>query len=121
MIDNIKQAFALLKQAQDMLNSGPAGYYLDTLVSAYELLMSRYAPFRVGDSVQLVNVPEISERINPGWRGYEAVLVADANGVVTSAECRAGRFVFGVRFAGCGGVFSFGENDLRLGGSEVQP
>lgn len=119
MINNIKQAFALFKQAQDLLNSGPAAYYLDTLLSAYDLLMSRYAPFQVGDHVQLAITPEITEIVNPGWYGYKDALVAGASGVVTSAECRAGRFVFSVRFVGCDGVFSFGENDLRLD-SEVQ-
>lgn len=43
----------LLRQGLAELDRGPMSYYLSRLLAAYELLLTRYAPFKVGEQVML--------------------------------------------------------------------
>jgi hypothetical protein len=95
-IDKLREAAKALQFAMRLFDSGPLDYHLLELSAAYELLMSRYAPFKVGDRVRLLRAPDFNK--SPGWRGCEHFLVAGANGEVRTAECGSDGFRFGVVF-----------------------
>lgn len=96
--ENVRKASKLMSEADRLLGNGPWQYYLDQLLKAYDLLMDKYAPFRVGDKVQLREAPLIDDKHAPGWRGYEKLLRKGARGKVVEAECVDGRFRFGIVF-----------------------
>ena len=97
-IENIKKATGLLREGMQLLATGPLDYYLTELVAAHDLLMDRYAPFKVGDKVELAVTPTISEEVAWGWLGAKHFLKKGATGVVVSATCGARGFRFGVVF-----------------------
>jgi hypothetical protein len=97
-LDKVRIAAKLLTQAQDILSGGPLEYYLTELAAAHDLLMTRYAPFKVGDRVRLKAAPEITESVRPGWMHYKTLLVAGALGVVSTASCGSRGFVFDIIF-----------------------
>ena len=97
-LDKIRKAAKMMRDAQDMLSHGPLDYYLTEMAAAHELLMKRYAPFKVGDRVRLKAAPEITETVRFGWLGWKTLLVAGAPGVVSRADCGSRGFVFGVQF-----------------------
>ena len=97
-IENIKKATGLLREGMDLLASGPLDYYLTELAAAHELLMSRYAPFKVGDKVELAVTPTINEETDWGWLRSKHFLRKGAKGVVVSATCGTRGFRFGVVF-----------------------
>ena len=128
-IDKVQEAAKLLREALDILSSGPLDYYLTELVVAHNLLMTRYAPFKVGDRVQLKVTPEITENVRYGWLGHKHFLVEGAAGVVRDAGCGSRGFWFMVSFdehswihfqtkawmpvpEADRGLFTFGEHDL---------
>jgi hypothetical protein len=97
-VDNVREAAKLMRKAQDMLAGGPLDYYLTEMAAAHDLLMTRYAPFKVGDRVRLKAAPEINEKVRFGWLGWKSLLLAGAPGVVVRADCGSRGFVFGVQF-----------------------
>jgi hypothetical protein len=95
-IAKLREAAKALRSAMHLFDDGPLEYYLLELSAAYDLLMSRYAPFKVGDRVWLRRAPDFNEF--PGWRGCEHFLIAGAKGEVRTAECGSSGFRFGVVF-----------------------
>ena len=113
-LDRIRKAARMMREAQEMLSGGPLDFYLTEMAAAYELLMTRYAPFRVGDRVRLKAAPEITNKVRPSWLYWKLLIVPGAQGVVVSADCGTDGFRFGVKFdGGHGGAFVFGEGDLE--------
>ena len=51
----------MMRVAQEMLSGGPLDYYLTEMAAAHELLMTRYAPFKVGDRVRLADTALVIE------------------------------------------------------------
>jgi hypothetical protein len=116
-IENIRKATKLMEEAFSLFSSGPFDYYLTELVASYDLLIQRFAPFKVGDRVRLRATPEINEKTRYGWLGYKGILVQGAIGTVVAAECGSKGFAFAVQFDAddslSKGLFYFGENDLK--------
>ena len=92
--DTVKRAAALMREANDLLARGPLDYYLTEMTAAYDLLMQRFSPFKVGDKVQLAKAPAI-EPIS-GWRAWQHLMHEGATGRVVCAECGSQGFMFGV-------------------------
>lgn len=100
-IEHVHKAAEKLSEAMGMLGRGPLDYYLLELVAAHDMLMSRFAPFRVGDRVRLLKAPDmkpISDVQPHGWWRCRHFLVPGATGVVKTATCGTGGFSFGVEF-----------------------
>ena len=97
-LDKVRKAAKMMRDAQDILSGGPLDYYLTELAAAHELLMTQYAPFKVGDRVRLKATPEITETVRDGWLHYKTLLVAGAVGVVVTADCGSRGFMFGIMF-----------------------
>lgn len=80
-----------------ILSSGPLDYTLQKLTKAHEVLMTRFAPFKVGDRVALRRAPDMDS--NHGWRHCRHFLIPGAVGTVRSADCSlAGNLIFDVDF-----------------------
>lgn len=97
-IEHIKKAAAMMREAMAILSSGPLDYYLTEMAAAHELLMSRYAPFKVGDRVELAVTPTINCKTSYGWLGSKHFLKKGAKGTVIDASCGTRGFCFGVMF-----------------------
>lgn len=92
-VDTVRRAAVLMRQAADLLNGGPLEYYLTELAAAHDLLMDRFAPFKVGDRVKLTKSPDA-----PGWTHCRHFLVPGALGTVMFAECGSRGFMFFITF-----------------------
>ena len=114
-VDKVRKAAKMMREAQDILSGGPLDYYLLELASAHDLLMTRYAPFKVGDRVRLKAAPEITESVRFGWLSHKTLLVAGAAGVVVTATCGSRGFMFGVMFDADErrGQFAFSDGELE--------
>jgi hypothetical protein len=97
-IRNISRAADLMREAQSVLGSGPLDFYLCELAASYNLLMERFAPFKVGDRVALSRTPNITSETAPGWMSCRHFLVKGATGTVKEANCGQGGFRFGIVF-----------------------
>lgn len=95
-IEHVRKAADKLKEAMDLFGRGPLDYYLQELVAAHDLLMTRFAPFKVGDRVILTKTPNYKSA--PGWLNCAHFLVPGAAGVVVDAECGQSGFRFDVLF-----------------------
>ena len=95
-IDHVRKAAEKLKEAMDMFGRGPLDYYLRELVGAHDMLMSRFAPLKVGDRVVLTKAPDYKKA--PGWSHSAHFLVPGAAGVVVDAGCGVHGFRFDVLF-----------------------
>jgi hypothetical protein len=95
-IDHVRKAADKLKEAMEMFGHGPLDYYLRELVAAHDMLMSRFAPFKVGDRVVLKNAPNFEAA--PGWTNCRHFLVPGAAGTVVDAGCGQDGFRFDVLF-----------------------
>lgn len=127
-VQSVKDGLRLIREGMDKLGGGPASWYVDQLVAAYELLMQRYAPFKVGDLVRLSRTIEGIDQEH-GWYACRHFLTVGSRGIVTIAECGTKGFSFGVEFfdetwIDQDGIkripsrrhtFMFGENDLMVG------
>jgi hypothetical protein len=119
----------LIRQGMEALNSGPLEFYLNELVSAHNLLMERFAPFKIGDRVRLTRTPEITNDVCFGWIGHKHFLVEGSVGTVRDAGCGSRGFWFLVALDEQSwihyqtgqlnvvpenerGLFEFGEHDL---------
>jgi len=95
-IEHVRKAAHKLKEAMDLFGRGPLDYYLSELVAAHDLLISRFAPFKVGDRVRLTKVPDFEKA--PGWAPSKHFLVVGAHATVVNVECGSGGFRFDVLF-----------------------
>lgn len=111
--DRVKLGLCKIKEGFDLLSNGPADWYVDQLVAAYDMLMERFAPFKVKDRVALARTIDTTPDNMEGWRPYAHLLVKGNIGHVVSAECVGGRFSFYVRLLGEDGLFRLGEHDLE--------
>ena len=97
-IENVKDAIDLLQKGINKLSNGPLSYYVENMVAAYDILMTRYAPFKVGDCVLLTKTPVINLSTASGWMGSKHFLVKGAAGTVATADCGTRGFKFDVIF-----------------------
>jgi len=95
-IEKVEKAISLMSDAIRLLNSGPLDYYLRKLVAAYNHLIEKHAPFKVGDRVALVAAPDYNKA--PGWRHCAHFLVPGAKATVQEVEFTEKGFRFAVLF-----------------------
>ena len=62
-------------------------YYLDKINDQIQLLFEKYAPFHVGDRVELTKTPRITQEKSWGWMGSKHFLIKGAKGTVTDVDC----------------------------------
>jgi hypothetical protein len=90
-IDRMKQVTDHLTQARRLMDSGPLDYYLVKLVEHSEALLTKFAPFKVGDRACIVQpVP-----CPGGWAHSAKSLEVGAVGTISDVDYRDGDFVFG--------------------------
>lgn len=85
-IERVLEGAKKLREAMDLLSIGPLEHTLTCLLLAQDLLFTKYAPFKVGDRVELARTPVITEKVAFGWIGSKHFLVEGAVGVVRSLE-----------------------------------
>lgn len=85
MTDELLEGVRLISKGIDKLQAGPLDYYLKKLIAARELLLTRFAPFRVGDTVTIRQVPDFNK--SPGWNGCRHFLVPGSRAVIRSSDC----------------------------------
>jgi hypothetical protein len=96
-VDAITEGVKLIEQGMRRLSGGPLDYYLKQLVKARELLLTRFAPFKVGDRIILWHTPIIEPE--SGWYCSRHFLVAGSLGTVKESDCDGeGRLRFYVEF-----------------------
>lgn len=97
-IQKVKEAFSTIRVGIRMLDGGPMDYYLDKLAGCYELLISRFAPFKIGEKVFLRRTPSISESKSWGWLGGKHFLVKGAIAEVRDIDAESDGFYFFIAF-----------------------
>lgn len=95
-IERVRDGFAAIKDGISLLN--PLEYYLEKLTGCYDLLIARFAPFKVGDTVELLETPVISEEECWGWLGGKHFLVKGARGEVCEVDVDGEGFTAYVAF-----------------------
>lgn len=97
-IQNVKDGFSLIEEGMSKLSRGSLHFYLDELTACYDLLINKYAPFKVDDIVILTRTPEISNEVSHGWMGAKHFLIKGARGRIQSVSCGSRGFRFDVIF-----------------------
>lgn len=95
-LKTVREGFALMEQGMRKLNGGPLDYYVTRLMDCYELLLDKYAPFKVGDRVVLTETPYIESE--SGWYSSKHFLVKGAEGIVREVAANRNGFNAGVEF-----------------------
>jgi hypothetical protein len=97
--EQLAKGLKLMQEALGLLSSGPFDYTLKCLLAARETLLTKYAPFKVGDRVELVATPTINEDTAFGWMSAKHFLVRGAVGTVRESDVRSnGTLAFHVEF-----------------------
>lgn len=120
-VSHLRKVVPLMDEVARLLSTGPASYYFDTLLSAYNELLTR-APFPIGSRVALTRTPNIEKA--SGWAAYRHFLITGSKGTVKSVEWwnasgnRPAGFRFDIQFDDDlslePGTFTFGESSLRM-------
>lgn len=98
-IDRFEKGMRLMQEALTALSGGPFDYTLKCLLAARMALLTRYAPFKVGDRVALAVTPVIDEKTAWGWMSSKHFLIEGALGVVRASDVRSdGQLFFDVEF-----------------------
>ena len=97
--ERFSKGMALMQEALAIFSGGPFDHTLKCLLAAREALLMRYAPFKVGDRVELAVTPKIDADTAYGWQGSKHFLVKGAAGTVRASDVRSdGRLAFDVEF-----------------------
>lgn len=98
-VERIIEGMRKIEEGKLLLDSGPFDYTMKCLFAAHEALLTRYAPFKVGDRVRLSKTPVINECTAPGWMRAEHFLIKGAAGTVKDSHVSSnGDLFFGVVF-----------------------
>ena len=97
-VESVNTAVEKLREAEKALQQGPASYCLKQLAEYADLLFSRFAPFKPGDRVEIVNAPKLNDKDAPGWMGSKHILNRGAVGTVHEVDVRHGKFCASVAF-----------------------
>lgn len=89
--DKVKEAFAKIESGMSTLRGGPINWFVDQLIAAYDLVLNRFSPYKVGARVTL-REPHPA----PGnWQQSKHFLVPGEPATVELIDLRAdGRLVF---------------------------
>lgn len=85
-----------MEQGMRKLNGGPLDYYVTRLMDCYDLLLDKYAPFKIGDHVLLTETPTIEP--SSGWYSSKHFLVKGAEGIVREVNVDKNGFSAGVEW-----------------------
>ena len=93
--DKVKDAFAKIESGMSTLRGGPTNWYVDSLIAAYDLVINRFSPYKVGDRVTL-REPHPA----PGnWQRSKHFLVPGEPAVVEWVDVtREGKIAYGCVF-----------------------
>jgi hypothetical protein len=98
-VERFSKGIKLMNEALTALSHGPFDHTLTCLLAAREALLTKYAPFKVGDAVALAVTPTIDEKTAPGWMSSRHFLKRGAIGVVRGSDVRSdGKLAFAVEF-----------------------
>lgn len=98
---DIKKAYdaiRLIKEGVDQFYSYNFKYNLDKLLDCHELLLTKYAPFKINDKVVLTKTPDINEKDSWGWMHARHFLIKGAKGIVVEFDVSKRGFSAGVLF-----------------------
>jgi hypothetical protein len=82
-------------------------YKLKNVLTSYCDLFERFCPYKIGDEIELIVTPEISEIVAPGWLPSKHFLITGAIGQIKSVEYRNNKFVVWVTFESESWIDSF--------------
>jgi hypothetical protein len=89
-VENMKKACKHLEEARSIMSRGPLDFYLAKLAEHSEALLTKFAPFKVGETVALSgDVP-----CKGGWTGCEKTLSKWATGKIVEVDYYGGLFYF---------------------------
>ena len=95
--DKVVVGLRMIEDGIGLLATGPMDFYLKRLVAARELLLTRFAPFKVGDRVTL-REPYQSAKIT-GWDQCKHFLIPGSPATVRGSDCTVdGRLEFDLEF-----------------------
>lgn len=94
----LKDGLEKIQAGLNILSGGPASYYIECVMKARELLLTKYAPFKAGDRVELAVTPEITKHKSYGWIGSKHFLVEGAKATVLTVDIDRHDLTFGVEF-----------------------
>lgn len=97
-IDRVREGYKAIKDGMKLLDGGPLEFYMEKLTGCYDLLISRFSPFKVGDEVELAKTPIITEDKSWGWMGSRHFLKVGARGVVREVDVDGEGFTYYVAF-----------------------
>ena len=95
-VATLKEGAALVKQGLAKLEGGPLDFYMDRATGSVEYLLTRFCPFKIGDSVVLTTTPEINEHTRWGWLCAKHFLREGASGVIAAVDCDREGLIFDV-------------------------
>ena len=84
-----------ITKAQSLLSQGPAKYYTEQFIGAYEYLMKTFAPFKTGDAVILIKV---LDPMPSGWTQCAHFIKLGATATIKNVECDKDGFIVDVEF-----------------------
>lgn len=95
--DAVKKGLTMIENGISMLRGGPMDYYLKQLLAARDLLLTRFAPFKVGDRVTLRRAYDPKEFT--GWSHSKHFLIPGSPATVQSSDCSSeGDLIFDLVF-----------------------
>ena len=95
-IEACEKVNKLHQEASSAISKFPDSFFFEKMKGYAEALFERFAPFREGDRVMLVKVPEINEKDSWGWMCAKHFLVYGAKGTVKTVDLYKGKFQAGV-------------------------
>ena len=96
-VQDFKEGLKKIAEGYQQMNGGPASYTLDVLLAAYDALINDYAPFKVGQRIELKKAVDFDKC--PGWSGREHWMTPGARGIVRDVSCDShGVLSFGIHF-----------------------
>lgn len=93
-----REGLDLIEKGMRKMQGGPMDWYLRKLIECHELLLTKYAPFCVGDRVFLTETPRIDAEKAPGWMHAAHFLVRGATGTVREVSVDGSGFSAQVEF-----------------------
>ena len=96
--ETIKKANDMLEKVLEVGSNGPLDFYLNKINEYINVLFDRFAPFKVGDRVELIKTPIINEKESWGWLSSKHFLVKGALATVKDVDYEDGKFIVDVIF-----------------------
>jgi hypothetical protein len=97
-MEKLKAGMEHIREAQYCFSAGPLEFWLKDLMECHDLLVRKYAPFKVGDRVILTRTPAIEADKNHGWLSYKHFLIKGAKATVQDVSVHGDGFFAHVWF-----------------------